>query len=235
MLCEYIRYAAPMRGCCREQPAGTPPEAGTEQAGSRRALRPGALSAALLLALFWACPAQALGPSFDCSGVVAGSVEDLVCRDQGLAELDRALAGVYAEAFHREAAERPAAFKAEQRDWVRGRNGCARSGDPRQCVADSYARRIAELTARYGLVPPVGQARFTCEDDPGAVVLVRFFATDPGTLVAERRGLSRLMFSVRSGSGARYSGRDTEFWEHQGEALAVWGHGAPQVRCVQAP
>jgi len=191
--------------------------------------------AVLLLALAWACPARAQGPSFDCSGVAAGSVEALVCADAGLAALDRELAGAYAEAFHQEAGERPAAFKAEQRGWIKGRNGCAKGAGQRQCVADSYRLRIAELTARYGLIPPVGEARFTCEDDPGRMVLVRFFATDPGTLVAERRGLSLLMFSVRSGSGARYQGRGTEFWEHQGEALADWGHGAPQVRCVKTP
>lgn len=192
-----------------------------------------ALSLALVLA--WAGAALAQGPSFDCSGAAAGSVEALVCADPDLAALDRELAGVYAEALFRASAQQPCPLKALQRGWIRERNACAASADPRPCVADSYRRRIAELTARYGLVPPVGQARYTCEDDPQAVVLARFYATDPGALVVERRGRPHLLLQASSASGARYAAGGREFWEHQGEALAVWEPGAPQVRCTPAP
>ncbi len=195
----------------------------------------GAAGLSLLLVLLWAGAALALGPSYDCSGVEPGGVEALVCGDEGLSALDRELAGVYGAALLRAAGERPSTLKPEQRGWLHERDACICTPDPRQCTADSYRRRMAALTARYDLAPPVGQARFTCADQPGAVVLARFYATEPGVLVIERGGRRLLMFQERSASGARYAAQGREFWEHQGEALAIWTPGAPQVRCVQAP
>lgn len=40
----------------------------------------------------------ASSPSFDCQSVEVGSIEDMVCKDDELATLDRKLADVYASA-----------------------------------------------------------------------------------------------------------------------------------------
>jgi hypothetical protein len=34
-----------------------------------------------------------------------------------------------------------------------------------------------------------------------------------------------------SASGTRYQGRNELIWEHQGEALIIWGYGAKEMRC----
>ena len=64
-------------------------------------------------------------------------------------------------------------------------------------------------------------------------VVARFFETEPATLIAERGDAVSLMFIEPSGSGARYVGRNESLWEHQGEALIVWGYGSPQLRCMR--
>lgn len=179
-------------------------------------------------------PAAAEAPSFDCRGVTSGSVEALVCRDPELSALDRQLAAVYAEAERKAATGPGAPLKAEQRGWIKGRDECWKADEPRTCVKDAYQRRIAELQARYRLVPVIGPVRFRCDDSPASEVVVSFYATDPATLVAERGGSVSLMVQQPAASGARYAGRNESFWEHQGEATVTWGYGAPALRCRKA-
>ena len=67
-------------------------------------------SIAVLLALtcwLFAGAARAEGPSFDCGKVEAGSIEEMVCKDKGLAALDRKLAEVYAAASKKAVNEHP--------------------------------------------------------------------------------------------------------------------------------
>ncbi|NJD32811.1 MAG: DUF1311 domain-containing protein [Gammaproteobacteria bacterium] len=172
------------------------------------------------------------GPSFDCNKVEAGSIESLVCADSALSSLDRQLAQVYAEASKKAVNEHPPVLKAEQRGWIKGRDDCWKSDDKRACVATEYRRRIAELQARYRLVPSTGPFTFVCDAPAGGEVVVTHFRTDPLTLVAERGDSVSLMYVQPSGSGARYQGRNESFWEHQGVATITWGYGAPEMRCA---
>jgi uncharacterized protein len=121
---------------------------------------------------------------------------------------------------------------AEQRGWIKGRNDCWKSADKRACVQDEYVRRIAELQARYRLVPGRGPFSFACDGNPANEVVVTYFQTEPPTLIAERGDSTSLMFQQPSASGARYLGRNESFWEHQGVATIVWGYGAPKMRCT---
>jgi uncharacterized protein len=178
---------------------------------------------------------SAQGPSFPCDGVATGSVEALICTDGTLAALDRNLADVYAAAAGKAVDEHSPVLKAEQRGWIEGRDDCWKSEDERGCVRDAYRHRIAELQARYRLVPGIGPVRFICDDDPANAVVATFFQTDPPTLVAERGDSVSLMFQQPSGSGIRYQGRNETFREHQGEAMITWGYGAPAMRCVKTP
>lgn len=176
--------------------------------------------------------ALAGGPSFDCAKAEAGSIEAMVCADVELTRLDRQLAQTYREASKKAVNEHPPVLKAEQRGWVKSRNDCWKSADKRQCVADSYRLRIAELQARYRLVAFTGPVSYRCDDHPKSELIATYFQTEPRILIAERGDQVSLMFSPPSASGARYQGRNESLWEHQGEATVVWGYGAPEMRCV---
>jgi len=190
----------------------------------------------LLLALGCLAPAAAMadGPSFDCRKVEPGSIEEMICLDEQLSALDRELSGVYAEARVKAADEQPPVLKAEQRGWIKGRNDCWKSEDQRTCVQDQYQLRIAELQARYRLVPGNGPFTFVC-GSPGPEVIATFFKTNPPTLIAEFGDSVSLMYQQPSASGARYQGRNETFWEHHGEARITWGYGEPEMVCRKSP
>jgi uncharacterized protein len=175
--------------------------------------------------------ARAAGPSFDCSKVEAGSIEEMVCKDKELSALDRKLSEVYAAASKKAVNEHPPVLKAEQRGWVKGRNECWKSDDKRKCVEESYRLRIAELQARYRLVSGTGPVTYFCDGEPRNEVIVMFFQTDPPTLIAERGDQVSLMYLQPSGSGSKYQGRNETLWEKSGEAIITWGYGSPEMRC----
>ena len=179
--------------------------------------------------------AGAAGPSFDCGKVEAGSMEAIICQDEGLSELDRKLAEVYNAASEKAVNEHPPVLKAEQRGWIKGRNECWKSDEKRRCIEEAYVLRIAELQARYHLVPATGPVFYACDGDPTNEVVVTFFETDPPTLIAERGDQVSLMSLQPSGSGSKYQGRNESFWEHHGEATIVWGYGSPEMRCSRKP
>ena len=184
----------------------------------------------LTLSCLASATATAQGPSYDCSKVESGSIEEMICQDKELSALDLELSGVYAEASVKAANEQPPMLKAEQRGWIKGRNDCWKSDDQRKCVQDEYQLRIAELQARYRLVPGNGPFTFVC-GSPGPEVIATFFQTKPPTLIAELGDSVALMYIQPSASGAKYQGRNETFWEHQGEALVIWGYGAPEMHC----
>ncbi len=179
----------------------------------------------------WTAAALAAMPSFDCQRVGGNSIEKLICADDQLATLDRKLAEVYAAATKKAADEHPPMLKAEQRGWIKGRDECWKSDDQRGCVEKSYRLRIAELQAKYRLVPAIASVTYFCDGNPKDEVSATFFKTDPGTLIAERGDQVSLMFQQMSASGARYQGPNESLWEHQGEALITWGYGSKQMKC----
>lgn len=179
--------------------------------------------------------ARVTGPSFACDKVKHGSIEAMICDEEALAALDRKLAGVYSAASEKAVNQHPPLLKAEQRGWIKGRNECWKAADLRECVKNEYERRIAELQARYRLVPDSGPVRFICDDNPANEVVATFFRTDPATMIAERGDSVSLMYLEPSASGSKYQGRNETFWEHQGQAMITWGHGAPEMRCRRTP
>jgi uncharacterized protein len=177
----------------------------------------------------------AAGPSYACDKVEPGSIEALICEDTELSALDRQLSDVYAAASEKASNEQPPQLKAEQRGWVKGRNECWKSGDKKECIRDEYVRRIAELQARYRLVPGNGPVRYACDGNAANEVVVTFFETEPPTLIAERGDSVSMMYLQPSASGTRSQGRNETFWEHQGEAGIQWGYGAAEMRCKKNP
>jgi uncharacterized protein len=161
--------------------------------------------------------------------VTAGSVEEMICKDEGLSALDRKLAEVYAAASKK---PHESTFEAEQRGWLKGRDECLKSDDKRQCVRQEYERRIVELQIGFALVPGTAPVKYKCDDN--TEVVATYFKTDPPALIARRGEEVSLMFLQPSGSGAKYQGRNEMLWEHGGEALVRWGHGAKDVSCKKA-
>jgi uncharacterized protein len=194
----------------------------------------GSGAGALIIAwgiLLWAGSATAASPSFECGKAKSGSSEEMICKDEGLAALDRKLADVYAAASKKAVNEHPPVLKAEQRGWIKGRDDCWKSSDRRACVEENYRLRIAELQAKYRLVPGTGPIFYTCDGDPKNEVIAIFFRTEPPTLIAERGDEVSLMYLQPSASGAKYQGRNESLWEHHGEALITWGYGSREMRC----
>lgn len=175
------------------------------------------------------------GPSYDCAKVKPGAIEAMICEDKTLSALDRNLSEVYASAKIKSDNEHPPRLKAEQRGWIKGRDDCWKSDDVGACLRMEYQRRIAELQARYRLVPEIGPVYYECEGNPASEVAVMFFKTDPPTLIAERGDSVSLMYQQPSASGVKYLGRNETLWEHQAETIITWGYGALESHCKRKP
>jgi uncharacterized protein len=174
---------------------------------------------------------SASAQSFDCGKAESGSIEELICQDEDLSVLDEKMAEVYEAAQRKATNEHPPVLKAEQRGWIKGRNECWKSDDKRECIEQSYLLRIAEVQARYRLVPFKGPVFYMCNDQPANEVVATFFETNPPTVIAERGDQVSFMVLQPSGSGAKYKGRNETFWEKSGDAMVTWGHDSPEMRC----
>ena len=175
------------------------------------------------------------GPSYDCARA-SGRVEEAVCAQADLAQLDRELARVYRLARQ---ATGGGALVPEQRRWLAARDGCAAAADLRLCLRDAYAARIAGL--RQGLAGEdagisLGPVTYRCAGLAAPVVAV-FVNSD--TSVVHLRGDTPGMASglvlpaAISASGARYAGPApggaAEFWV-KGETAMLTLPGQDRVQ-----
>ncbi len=174
-------------------------------------------------------------PSFDCNKVEAGSIQDMVCKDEDLSELDQKMSEVYKEAAKKAVDEKPPVLKAEQRGWIKGRDDCWKSEDEKKCVEQNYVLRIAELQARYALVDRNGPFFYACDENPAKEIVLTFFKTEPPTLVAEFGDSVSLMYLQPSGSGSKYQGRNETVWIKGKEAMITWGYDSAEMNCKQKP
>ena len=171
------------------------------------------------------------GPSFDCTKVEAGSIEEIICNNESLSAMDLTLAEVYKQAEKKALNEHPPVLKAEQRGWIKGRNECWKSDNKEKCIEDSYMLRIAELQARYRLVTSKGPYFYACDGNPANEIIMTFFETDPPTLTAEHGDSTSLMYLQPSGSGSKYQGRNESVWIKGDEAIVTWGYETPEMKC----
>lgn len=112
-----------------------------------------AAAAAAFAALLYAqstAPAAAAHPSFFCAGDLTPT-EKVICADDTLAGLDRALATAYRNKFDGLPVESANALEEvvrslamTQRAWLAHRNSC---GTDWPCIRKAYVARIGELTA----------------------------------------------------------------------------------------
>lgn len=191
------------------------------------------LTAAAALVI-WLAPAEAQGPAFDCAKA-QGEVQQLICKDAGLAALDRKLDGVY-KAASAKARETLSTLRTEQRGWIKGRDECWKAKGPDnavyltaswtassvpECVEAQYRLRTAELQALYQLVTPK-TVTFACQNNPANAIVGDFFDTDPPTARLERGDRVVTVYQVRAASGAKYEGQNVEFWNKGQEASVSW-------------
>lgn len=168
------------------------------------------------------------GPAFDCSKA-EHEVENIICQDDELSAKDRKLAEVYKQtiaALEKVDAGGPQAIqelKTYQRGWIGGRNECWKADDKRQCTADIYDRRIAELQAKYFLVEGGAPVFYTCHSNPADEIVATFIPTEPPSVRLERGDTTEVGILSPSASGSRYDADfGVVFWVQGDEAKVAW-------------
>ena len=170
---------------------------------------------------------HAAQPSFDCSQA-SGSIEELICKNDELAALDRKLSKYYKLASNNYPAEELKTLKTGQRGWIKGRNDCWKADDKLMCVRDHYQRRITDLQISAGTTEISSHAVYLCNPDKhDSITAVFYNDTELPAAVLTRRSdevdEQKLLFLSRSGSGSKYLGQNVEFWTKGSEAAVTWG------------
>jgi uncharacterized protein len=102
---------------------------------------------ALSAIFLFSTQAFAAKPSFKC-GKSSHEIEQLICGNDELAELDVSLNNLYKAVLKNTPAKAQKRLKTEQSGWVKGRNDCWKADDKVACTRDSYQTRINELKDR---------------------------------------------------------------------------------------
>ncbi|UTV29881.1 MliC family protein [Photobacterium atrarenae] len=170
-----------------------------------------------------ALPGAALAatPSFDCSQA-SGTIEELICQEDDLATLDRHMAEVFPAAMANYPQSEQATAKAMQRGWIKGRNDCWKADDKKACVESEYKNRIVELQITGGLLEVPEPVAFKCNETDKPFTAVFYSQTDPHSAVLTWGDDQVIALIAPAASGSKYTGRNVEYWEHQGEARVTW-------------
>jgi len=164
----------------------------------------------------------------NCQAKDLGTVDQLICSDPELLKQDQQLAEVYQQALLKAANEKPPLLKAEQRGWVKGKAECWKEEDKKACASTLYTQRIAELQARYELLPASKKLLLSCENNPANEISVRYYPTTPATLIADYGDQVSLMYQQADQS---YVGRNEKLSEQKGIFTVQWGYEAPLMSC----
>jgi uncharacterized protein len=172
--------------------------------------------------------AAAADSQINCQAKDLGTVDQLICSDQELLKQDQQLAEVYQQALLKAVYEKPPLLKAEQRGWVKGKAECWKEEDKKACTSTLYTQRIAELQARYELVPASKKLLLSCDNNPANEVSLRYYPTIPATLIADYGDQVSLMYQQADQS---YAGRNEKLSEQNGVFTVQWGYEAPLMIC----
>jgi uncharacterized protein len=165
----------------------------------------------------------------NCQANGLGTVDQLICSDPELLKQDQQLAEVYQQALLKAVNEKPPLLKAEQRGWVKGKADCWKEEDKKACASTLYTQRIAELQARYELMPASKKLLLSCENNPANEISVRYYPTTPATLIADYGDQVSFMYQQADQS---YVGRNEKLSEQNGIFTVQWGYEAPLQRCM---
>lgn len=192
--------------------------------------------AAVVLAMPLAARAAGSGPAFDCARA-KGTVQQLICKDAGLAALDRRLDGVYKGAVAKAKGAMLGLLKSEQRGWIKGRDECWKAtkatptyltesvvvDDPRTCTEWAINLRISELQVSFQLVPAKPVVAYGCNGNPANEVQAQLFETALPAGRFERGDQSAVGYLVKSPDGPRYEGQNLRFAASGTDAKVKWG------------
>jgi uncharacterized protein len=161
-------------------------------------------------------------PSFDCAKA-SGEIEQLICKDAELAALDRKMTAAYDKALRRWPAEEMPTQRATQRGWTRGRNDCWKADDKKACTVSAYRTRTVEIQITSGQLMAPSPVGYLCKGRERTPLTAAFYDnTEPPSAVLTFAADQVIAFVAPSGSGARYTAANVEFWEHQGSAAVNW-------------
>jgi len=169
-------------------------------------------------------------PSYDCTKVKNSIIEQLICNDEKLSELDSKLSTTFKEA-EAKTSKGLATVKATQRGWIKGRNDCWKEDDQRNCVLTNYEMRISEIQAEYGLAQASNALSYSCPDDPKSLITVTYFSTEIPTAKAKRGEQESFMYSQLTSVGTLYKGPNESIAIHENGAKVTWGYNAKEVLC----
>ena len=163
---------------------------------------------------------NAAKPAFKCKNLNS-SIEEMVCKDAKLAELDQKLQAIYDKALKKIPKDEIKTQKAIQRGWIKGRNDCWKADDKRQCVEFNYESRMTELQIMAGDVIVPNPVVFDCGKDQR---ISAYFYQDTQIPAAVLNLVPEqvLAFISPSGSGAKYEGQNVSFWNKGDEAMVKW-------------
>lgn len=180
-------------------------------------------------------------PSFDCAAA-KGQVQTMICKDAGLAELDRQLDAVFKAALGKARNSTPSRLRAEQTGRIKGRDECwkAQANNPvrltlswtaenvRACIEGNYMIRIADLQSAWRLVPSRTVA-YACGSIPAIELVVSFFESGPKSARIEYGDQTVTAFLLPNSS--RYEGRGVTLTVRDRHVTVNW-HGT-SLTCNQ--
>jgi uncharacterized protein len=177
----------------------------------------------------------AVEPSYDCSKT-KGTVEQLICSDNELAELDNLLAGAYRTALHNFPDEQKKNVKVIQLDWINTRNNCRKEKDMHDCVRHAYETRIAELQIQGGNIVVPEPVKYKCNSGTYDNLTAYFYTKTilPAVVLSGNTGKDfwqETVYIIPSGSGAKYRGNGVMFWSKGTEAMVERKNNT--INCIE--
>ncbi len=188
--------------------------------------------------------AAATAPTFACEGDQMLQVEKLICNDPDLMARDQKMDAVFkkavsrAQALDEGASQAVKTLQAYQRGWIKGRNECWKAADAvKNCVQDTYDRRIALLAGQWMLAHPFAVYHYVCEDTKANKFQATFYDTFPlGSVAIEYGDAREILVATPAASGSKYTGNAGKvFWSKGQEATFVWDQMKPAQSCVVQP
>lgn len=172
-----------------------------------------------------------------CKDAPPKSIELVICKSPMLGALDAELNRVYALATGPIGGATSSTIRSQQAPWLTTRSACLKSKTRVACVRDLSLARIAAIRTQSKSArsadakgTSLGPFTFRCEP-PDTLLSITYVNVKPGFAWIVRNGAASMLQQQRSGSGARYEGDGTLFWEAQGEARWRDQTNDPEVTC----
>ncbi|WP_150778391.1 lysozyme inhibitor LprI family protein [Pseudomonas fluorescens] len=159
-------------------------------------------------------PSRTYKTSFDCASAKA-RVENLICHDPQLAQMDIELMRLYRLALTDErSVPPPEKVMIDQQFWIDARNQCGTAPEPKACTVRSYAERAHQLRQGSAIVRTKDPDRLTdgpltlrCSGLNGPIAAT-FFNTQPGVVYLKWANASITLNQMPSDLETRYIGKD---------------------------